>query len=450
MNFHFSKRTFIRIISFFTATIVVLLSSSIISYKEAKNAAQTLEYNYLKSIDDLTNYVNSINNTLTKTAYAKSPAMLSFLSTKVWREAGFAKDCLSNLPIDYLNLSGTNKLLSQVGDYCVSISKKFERGETITDEEHQNISQLNEYCKKMLDDLIVLSDAVKCGNISLKKVTGNVNHDFDKQAPTQDISEGFKEDSEGFTTYPKLIYDGPFSDHLLEKTPLMLKNAKEVDQSTAIEKASTATSIPKETLQTGNDEDGKMPSYRFVTEGVDVCVTKRGGLLSYMLKQREVIDAKLSPEEALTKAEEYMKSLGIEQVKSTYYEIANNIITINYAATQGEAVLYTDLIKVGVAMDNGEIVSFDSRGYITNHYTRENITPKLTIKQAKEYINSSLIIESTSLCIIPSDSLEEKLCYEFKCTAQDKNNVIVYVNAQSGAEEQILILLISENGTLSM
>ena len=117
------------------------------------------------------------------------------------------------------------------------------------------------------------------------------------------------------------------------------------------------------TLEDDEDEGGKMPSYSFKGENTSVSVTKKGGLLSYMIKSREVLEENISTKEAKKKAEEYLKELGIKNMKTTYHETLYNSCTINFAAMDGDVTLYTDLIKVTVALDNGEILGFDARGY---------------------------------------------------------------------------------------
>ncbi|MFZ2537342.1 MAG: PepSY1/2 domain-containing protein, partial [Oscillospiraceae bacterium] len=188
----------------------------------------------------------------------------------------------------------------------------------------------------------------------------------------------------------------------------------------------------------------------FSSDGVDLSITKKGGLLSYMLKSRPVTEQKISIEVALDKARQYMDTLKIGDLQATYYEISNNVLTINYAYTQDGILVYTDLIKVSVAMDNGEITGFDARGFITNNHHRDIKTPKMSESIAKFSVSEQLTIKNTKLCIIPSSGLNEVLCYEFKCKSADDKDVLVYVNANTGAEEQILILLISENGQLTI
>ena len=42
------------------------------------------------------------------------------------------------------------------------------------------------------------------------------------------------------------------------------------------------------------------------------------------------------------------------------------------------------------------------------------------------------------------------LCYEFACTGKKEETVLVYVNVETGLEEQILILMKDDLGVLAM
>ena len=150
------------------------------------------------------------------------------------------------------------------------------------------------------------------------------------------------------------------------------------------------------------------------------------------------------------KAQAYLESLGYQNMKSSYYEITGNILTANFAAVQDGVILYPDLIKVGVALDNGEVLSLDARGYLMNHTNRSNITPALSRAEAQKSVSSQLSVSKANLCVIPSDGLTENLCWEFSCKANDGTQILVYINAQTGMEEQLLILLVDENGQLTI
>ena len=60
----------------------------------------------------------------------------------------------------------------------------------------------------------------------------------------------------------------------------------------------------------------------------------------------------------------------------------------------------------------------------------------------------SLTILSSQLALIPTGGEYEVLCHEFKCQNESGGHVLVYVNAQTGQQQKILLLLEDESGTL--
>ena len=136
-------------------------------------------------------------------------------------------------------------------------------------------------------------------------------------------------------------------------------------------------------------------------------------------------------------------------MKETYYLKQDGIVTINYAYTQNNVVIYSDLIKVKVALDNGEVLGIETTGYLNNHTQRDTSKVKISKEEAKKTLNKDLQINSEGLAIIPTEYKTEILCYEFKGKVDDKE-FLVYVNAENGREEDILIITNTPNGTLTM
>ncbi|MBQ8883771.1 MAG: germination protein YpeB [Oscillospiraceae bacterium] len=439
-----SKRTLIRIVSFTVAFALVLIIRNFQLMWENADAKNALENNYHRAIEDLSMSADNITNTLSKGIYCGTPQMMQKLSVKLWNDASNAKIALAQLPMEELQLQNTYKFLSQVGNYALSVSKKAEQGEKLTTEEYNNLKTLYDYSKDFSRSMWALENLTESGQI----VITNLEVNTDSEIP--DITDGFKEFEEGFENYPALIYDGPFSDHILEKTPLMLEGQSEISEENARKLASKACNVNENQLQSGEPEAGKMPSYVFDADGVSVAVTKRGGFLSYMIKSREVASTSISTSKALNNAVDYLISLGISGMKVTYYETYNNVMTINFASKQDDVLCYTDLIKVSVALDNGEILGFDARGYIVNHTLRDFPDERISQKQAKSLVSPLLTIKETQLALIPTNSQGEVLCYEFLCESADGNKILVYIGVESGEEEDILILYQTENGVLTM
>ena len=62
-------------------------------------------------------------------------------------------------------------------------------------------------------------------------------------------------------------------------------------------------------------------------------------------------------------------------------------------------------------------------------------------------MNSSLAVSEVRLALIPMESGQEKLCWEFTGTINEKD-FIIYVNAQTGTEEDILMIQHTNEGDI--
>lgn len=112
--------------------------------------------------------------------------------------------------------------------------------------------------------------------------------------------------------------------------------------------------------------------------------------------------------------------------------------------------MYPDLIKVKIALDDGDILGMEATGYLNNHTQRSNLVPIITVDEAKTNLNKNLEILSEGLAVIPVENTEEEVfCYEFKGKIEDKE-FLVYINAETGEEEEILVILETEGGTLTI
>lgn len=446
---YISKRCFVRIISFFTAISVAAAISATLNMNSSVRYKRSFEQSMTRNVEDLSAEIDNIKNTLYKGMYAGTPEMMTQLSSKLWSDASTAKASLAELPVSELHLENTYKFLSQVGNFSKSLAKRYSDGETLTEDDRKSLKTLGEYADRLSENMWNVEQRITNGELSFEKAIAEVQGTENNEEPSY-ITEGFTDFEEGYDNYPTLIYDGPFSDHILEKEPEMLKGTTEVTLSDALKKAEKACGTTGLTHSDSNDEQGKMPSYIFTKDSTTIAVTKNGGYLSYMLGDRKVSTRSLTALESVGKAKEYLTMLGINHITDTYYEISGNVCTVNFAGTENNIIMYTDLIKVSVAMDNGDILSFDGRGYITNHKKRNLSEPKITAEQARKKISTELIVTDTSLAVVPSAGTNELYCYEFHCTSPDGRQMLVYINADTGKEEQILLLEISENGTLTV
>lgn len=437
-----SRRGLIRLISYTLAVIVALTAGTISGYTAAKRHRATIEYGYQRALGELTEYLGNLDITLEKGKYAATSGQLQGLSAKLWREAGYAKGVLGQLPVSGSELSGTYKFLSQVGDFCMVLSNRVAQGGTVSQEEADTLRELADYSHEIYIKVAEMQNAAAAGLLSFAEAADAAK----AEAPA--LNDGFHDMEEGFEDYPTLIYDGPFSDHIQQQQPKFLQDKSIVTQEQA---AMQAAPWAGRALEAAGESGGHLPCYQFVADNFSMTVTKAGGCVSYFLDSRSIGEAALTLEEALEKGDQFLKDRQLTGFVQSYYSLNNGVLTINYAYQAQGVVFYPDLIKVGVAMDNGQVVAYDAAGFLMNHTDRKLPDVRLTVEDARSKLSPLLNSEKAPrLTLIPDAGLSETLCYEFVCTGEDGEQVLVYIGTESGVEEQILILLQDETGTLVM
>ncbi|HBI26364.1 MAG TPA: germination protein YpeB, partial [Peptococcaceae bacterium] len=162
---------------------------------------------------------------------------------------------------------------------------------------------------------------------------------------------------------------------------------------------------------------------------------------------RSVSETRFSESKAKSLAQDFLESRGVKNMVPTYTIKSNNALTISFAYEQDDVIIYPDLIKVMVALDNGQILTYDALGFLMSHEERDLPQPKISIDEARKKLNPDLKVQSERMALIPTSGKHEVLTYEFK-TEMRGDSFLVYINAQTGGEEQIFKLLETPNGTL--
>lgn len=417
------------------ATIVVLVvtvaalgGAAIYGLMEAERYKRDLQYGYKRSLTDLGDSIGSIRTTLDKAAYANTATEQNGLAAKLMRESSMAKSALAVLPLSDNSLDNVSKFITQVGDFSMALSRKISAGGKISAAEYKTIQELEKYSSTLNTDL------------------ENANPDPDAAA----FTASFKDTADDFTDFPSLIYDGPFSDHIGQRKPKLTQGKQQIQQGNAQTAAAEFLNRKESGLTHVQDTAGNLPAYNFTADdgAIRISVTKAGSYISEMNNTREVRSQTIGYAEASKKARSFLDARGIKNMKESYYVINDNICLINYAYLQGNVVCYPDLVKVGIALDNGEVVRFQTAGYIMNH-TERSLTADLTAAEAQKSVSPNLTVRLHRLALIPTPGLNEVLTYEFQCTGKQGENVLVYINASTGYEEDILILQKSDNGVLA-
>ena len=438
----FSKRVFIRILSFTVAAFVGVFGFFYKELREKNYYINQTQHIYSRNFEDLSASLNNIDISLEKVLYSASAVELGSLAAELWKESGTAKTALSQLPRNEEELETINRFLSQVGDYSLFLAKKMIIGNEITSAERENVRKLSLAARGMANSVSEAMTLYSDGYWT-EEIISELDENY-----ISSFGESLLEIEDTITDYPTLIYDGPYSDHILTSAPKMTASAPAITLEEARQKAAKALGVPIDQLKQRSDEQSRMPCYCFGTDDAEISITMSGGYIADYRKYRPINESKITYEDAIKKATEYISTQGYT-FKPTYYFADEGMCTVNFAYYDGNRIYYSDLIKVGISMDNGELLMVESRGFLANHYDRDFAEPTTTIDDAKAVLSNNLTVISSKEVVIPTGGKNEKLCYEFMCYGYDEREILVYIDAYTLQEDDILILLRTDGGIMT-
>ncbi len=421
------------------------------SYKRQK---QITEDAYNKALYDMIGYVNNFQVELAKLKVVSTPSLMESTLAGVWRYSNLSKENLNILPLEQNNIANTSKFLTQLSDFSYSLVHKLSKGEVLTKEDDDNLDLLYTNSKKLSDTMNEIYKDLNEGRIKWNELKyvgneklNNDNIDTDSLSSVDGIGKDFQE-------YEGLIYDGAFSEHILSTKAKSLSETV-LPEEKVRENLNKMFENEIENIEFLGESDGRVMLYNYNVKFKEyenprsISMTKQDGKLYLMVSDMNAENENISMNDAKKIGMEFLSKIGINDVKDTYYLKDSNMAIINYAGVYENVTLYPDLVKVKVSLDTGEVCSVEVQGYIFNHVERENIVPKVSIEEAKKLIKNKEYILSYGLAIIPTDYQTEILTYEFKGKIDD-TEFLVYINAYTGIEEKVLLILDTPGGILTI
>ena len=422
----------------------------------SNNDERYIAANYRHAFSELVSGITDVDTTLQKSLLVTSPSMAGAVCTELYGKSQTAKMALGVLPFSSSDLEKTSSFIGKVGDYAYALSRKAARGEQFSQEEKDNLKKLSETAKALSQSFKSMQDELGSGLIGLDEYARTIEN-FDQnegEVIPQTLGDSVSAAEQEFPEVPELIYDGPFSDHLRSVKPKMLEGQPQIDVSAGRSAAAQFVGVRPEQISPQGESGGDIPAYLYEVKlkgaSVNISVSKQGGVVFQVIGSRAVEQAQLSAKEGLEAAKKALERRGYANMHESYYLITGNVLTANFAYMQDGVVCYPDLIKVGIALDDGSLQSFEASGYITAHNPRALPAAAITTEQAQSKVPSDVKVLSTALTLVPTEGRNELLCHEFECEDTNGQKYIIYVNAQTGEQEKIFILLQDKNGTLTL
>ncbi|MCD8254841.1 MAG: germination protein YpeB [Oscillospiraceae bacterium] len=448
------RKTAVLTVSYLLAAVAALGVLAGGYYERAESYRLQTEARCQHAFAELVTAIGEVDTALQKSRYAVSPSLEAAICAEIFGKVMTAQSFLGELPFSTQELEQTAGFISRAGDFAFELSRAASGG-GITDEQRESLAALSDMAAVLSENLRGVQTDMMDGMLTMDELlAGQDAADGAESELPSTVSGGMRLIEQEFPELPSLIYDGPFSEHLQTSEPKQLAELDEVSQSDARDAAAVFTGINRARMAPAGETDGDIPCWRFKAETesgeVYVAVTKQGGKVMSVFSSCVHSGGDLSADKAAQTALRFLSSRGYSSMQETYHITQDNKILFNFAYEDGGVLFYPDLVKVAVATDTGEVCAFEAAGYLTCHCERELPEAACGEDEARALVSGDLQELSHALTVIPSDGQYELLCHEFKCAAEDDRHYIIYVNAVTGEQEKILILLEDESGSLTI
>ena len=407
---------------------------------KAKEYHTAVKSVYAGAYTGLLSELSNLEVSLSKLQIVGTKPQYVLILDDVWHSCGTCSGYLAQIPASHADTKEMSSFIARVGDYARTLSTSLLHGKSMTGDDMKQIEEMRKACTELTN------------RVAAHYSNGDYPDDIMK-------GDGYFETAKYVTDesrqdYPTLIYDGPFSESAEKAKPKGL-TGKDASEKEAHAAALMYVKDPC-TIESCEFSNGDIPMYSFsgyFKDGrdIDIAVTKKGASLLWYMTSPEGDEGGV-PDESVTKkykraAEKYLYEVGYPSMTSTYAQYYNGSVVINFAYEQDDVVIYNDLVKVWVDRKTQKVIGCDARNYIYSHHKRSIDEPEITENEASMLISENLKVEQTRLALIPLSPEKEVLCYEFKGKFGE-DAYIVYVNAQTGEEEQIFRIINTDEGQL--
>ena len=395
------------------------------------------ENNYQRSFHDLTYHVDLLYDKIGTTLALKTKNTLSPQMLDIWQLTAQAQSDVSQLPLGLLPFTKTETFLADIGEFTYHVAIRDLDNKPLNEEEISRLGQLYESANEIRKELRtvqhkVFSDQLKWVEVELALANNDretPNHIIDSFTAVEDFTTGFDQ-----SHFDNLSADFPSQQERFQFVSGDPINEADVENLIMRQfDLSEDLDIDLQKSGEGAQLDTYSGSFSHEDQHGYIELTETGGhVLSYMIN-RELGNGTISLHDAEREAELLLKEQGFEDIKRLRSSQYDETGLFQYAVTNDDIWIYPDQITVKVALDNGDIIGFNATDYYRNHHEREFEEPKLSLDEAKKFVNESLNIEDQHLAIIEDKAGTEVLTYAFFGTL-NHDTYQIFIDSNTGDE----------------
>ncbi|MEH7388172.1 germination protein YpeB [Bacillus sp. JJ1521] len=428
-----------------TVLTIGIIGTGYWGYKEHQEKNAVLiqaENNYQRAFHNLTYHIDLLHDKIGTTLAMNSRNSLSPTLADVWRITSEAHSDVGQLPLALMPFNKTEEFLSNIGDFSYRTAVRDLSKEPLSDEEYKTLQQLYKNAEDIQKELrtvqhLAMENNLRWMDVELALASGKKQSDntiIDGLKTVEKNVAAYSESDFGVTLTTTKKDGGEFPN--LEGPQINEEKAKEI----AKKFLGLEGNIEMKVTENGegspngfysleiNDPKSKVNTF--------MDITKKGGIPIWVLRNREVAKSTISLNDAFNRAQKFLKENKFENLvlfESAQYD---NIGVFNFVSSVDGVRVYSDSIKMKVALDDGNIIGFTARDYLMAGKIETAGKPKISKEEARKNINPNLEIMEDRLAIITNELDQDVLCYEFLGSI-DNDTYRIFINAENGFEEKV-------------
>ena len=181
-----------------------------ITQNQATNFGLQLENIYKKNYYELVDSVNSADMQISKLLASESDDYQSKMLTEIAQTAKEMQSNVAALPLSGDSVVQSVRFINQMSGYTETLQDKIDKGGSLTEADLQTLNEMHDSLTEMKRYLNQMTTKMSSG-YSILKASSKTNGDYD------DFTVEFAQIKSSDADYPTMIYDGPFSDSVVNQ-----------------------------------------------------------------------------------------------------------------------------------------------------------------------------------------------------------------------------------------
>lgn len=418
-----SRRALVRTVSFAGAALVALGLFSAVSWGHLQAYRRQTAIDADRAFEETVGALDDLSASLQKSLYAADGAMCAKVCAEIYADAGRAGTALSALPFSTVEMEELKRFISLSGDYAYTLCREAaEQG--FTDEQRENLVSLAGMAAELAGSLDAMHGELRDGVLTMDSREQQVANILDR-APDF-LSARLGGYAQDFPAAQALVYHGQYS-------------AREEQQAEPAQEEQ-ARGLAAALLQCGPEELELAARYEdggrllFAKDGQTVTVTAAG--VESLRSSRLVSESLIGEAEARAAAEETLRQLGYEGLQWEESALRGNILELRGGAAQDGVTGLDREIGVSVALDDGSIYALDLSA-VSGESTASDWG--FAEAEAKAAVPAGLVLRALRRVTMAGPDGQSLACWELQCLDEQGQSVRVYLNADTGKQEEIIV-----------